>query len=130
MAKLKNFFQRNFGTKTEDEEESEYLELSPVVDDSDRKALVKPYTLNEFSDLKAIISDIREGYIIEIINIKPLKEKDVVELKRAISKLKSTVETLGGDIAGVFDDLIVVTPSFAQIDRTKKVTKDEEDKTF
>lgn len=122
---LKNFFQRNFGTQTEDVEEPEYLELSPVKSDDERKALVKSYTLDDFSGLKQIISDIREGYIVGIINIKPLKEKDVVELKRAISKLKTTVETLGGDIAGIFDDLVVVTPSFAQIDRSKKSKKSD-----
>ena len=54
-----------------------------------------------------------------LINIKPLKNKDLVELKRAINKLKKTCDAVGGDIAGFGDDYLVVTPSFASIYRTK-----------
>ena len=55
---------------------------------------------------------------IALVNIKPLKDKDLVELKRAISKLRKTCEAIEGDIAGFGEDWIVVTPSFAQIHRT------------
>ena len=55
-----------------------------------------------------------------LINIKPLKEKDLVELKRAINKLKKTCDAMEGDIAGFGDDYIVITPSFAEIYRTEQ----------
>jgi SepF-like predicted cell division protein (DUF552 family) len=40
-----------------------------------------------------------------------LKSKDVVELKRAISKVKKTVEALEGKIAGFGENIIIATPS-------------------
>ena len=49
-----------------------------------------------------------------------LKDKDIVELKRAINKLKKTCDAIDGDVAGFGDDWICVTPSFAQIYRAKK----------
>jgi SepF-like predicted cell division protein (DUF552 family) len=52
-----------------------------------------------------------------LINIKPLKDKDIVELKRAINKLKKTCDAIEGDIAGVSENMLVVTPSFAHIYR-------------
>ena len=64
-----------------------------------------------------ILAALREGYTVALINIKPLKDKDLVELKRAVSKLKKTCEAIEGDIAGFGEDWIVVTPSFAQIYR-------------
>ncbi len=117
---IKNFIFKTFGAKAEPEEDQEYLELSPVESNDEQKVLVRAYTLNEFSDIKPVLHDLREGYIICFVNIKPLKEKDVVELKRAISKFKSAIETLGGDIAGVSEDWIIITPAFAEIDKSKK----------
>jgi len=63
---------------------------------------------------------IREGYTVALINIKPIKDKDIIELKRAINKLKKTCDAIEGDIAGFGEDWIVVTPSFAEIYRTKQ----------
>ena len=40
-----------------------------------------------------------------------MKSKDVVELKRAISKIKKTVEALEGKIAGFGENTIIATPS-------------------
>ena len=48
--------------------------------------------------------------------VKHLRDKDVFELKRAVSKIKKTCDALEGDIAG-FENLIIVTPSFAKIFR-------------
>ncbi|MBR9700299.1 cell division protein SepF, partial [Candidatus Woesearchaeota archaeon] len=46
-----------------------------------------------------------------------LKDRDLVELKRAINKLKKTCDATEGDIAGFGEDFIVITPSFAKIHR-------------
>ncbi|MBI5872296.1 cell division protein SepF [archaeon] len=54
-----------------------------------------------------------------MINVKPLKDRDVIELKRAVNKLKKTCEAISGDIAGFGDEWIVATPNFAQIWRAQ-----------
>ncbi|MBU3940427.1 MAG: cell division protein SepF [Nanoarchaeota archaeon] len=54
-----------------------------------------------------------------LINIKPLKDRDIVELKRAVNKLKKTTDAINGDIAGFGDGCLVVTPSFAGVYRSK-----------
>ena len=48
-----------------------------------------------------------------------MKDKDIVELKRTINKLKKTCDAIEGDIAGISEDWIVVTPSFARVHRDK-----------
>jgi SepF-like predicted cell division protein (DUF552 family) len=96
----------------------DYVELSSEQgEQTDAKIVVKPFTLEDFDDVKPILDDLREGYTIPLINIRPLKDKDLVELKRAINKLKKTTESINGDIAGFGEDWIVVTPSFAKIFR-------------
>lgn len=101
------------------ESQDEYVELNtePGAERGGQKVLVRSFTLEDFSDIKDVLDVLREGYTICLINIKPLKEKDLVELKRAINKLKKTCEAIDGDIAGLSDDYIVVTPSFAEIFR-------------
>ena len=67
--------------------------------------------------IKPILDALREGNTIALVNIKPLKDKDLVELKRAINKIKKTCDAIDGDIAGFGEDWIAVVPSFAHIHR-------------
>jgi SepF-like predicted cell division protein (DUF552 family) len=83
------------------------------------KITVRPFVIEEFGDIKPILDCLREGYTISLINIRPLKDKDLVELKRAINKLKKTCEAVDGDIAGFGDDWIAITPAFASIYRDR-----------
>ena len=81
----------------------------------------------DFEDIKHILDSLREGNTIALVNIKQLKDKDLIELKRAISKLKKTCTAIDGDIAGFGDDYIVVTPSFARIYKSKQVSEVKEE---
>ena len=83
------------------------------------KVIVRPFMIEDFSDIKPMLDAIREGYTIALVNIKPLKDKDIMELKRAVGKLKKTCDAIEGDIAGFGEDWLVITPSFAQIYRDR-----------
>ncbi|MBC8500362.1 MAG: cell division protein SepF [Nanoarchaeota archaeon] len=108
--------------------EEEYVEIDTEAErDKTSKIIVRPFVMEDFSDIKEILDSLREGYTIALINIKPLKDKDLVELKRAINKLKKTCDAIDGDIAGFGDDYVVVTPSFAEIFRTKSTNNIGED---
>jgi SepF-like predicted cell division protein (DUF552 family) len=103
--------------------EEEYLELDTSISrrkDKSSKIIVRPFVIEDFSDIKVILDSLREGYTIALVNIKPLKDKDLVELKRAINKLKKTCDAIEGDIAGFGDDYIIITPNFAEIFRAEK----------
>src|SRR3989344_1215644 len=63
------------------------------------KVIVRPFVMEEFEDIKEVLDVLREGSTIALVNIKPLREKDLVELKRAISKQRKTCEAVEGDIA-------------------------------
>ena len=109
------------GTKqpSSDEFNDDYVEISskPVDRSGKAKVVVRPFVVEDFADIKPALDALREGYTVALINIKPLKDKDLVELKRAVSKLKKTCDTIEGDIAGFGEDWIVVCPSFATIFR-------------
>ena len=93
------------------EEASDFIEIDLEHEKSDSKIIVMTFTLNVYEDVNPILNALRGGYTIAVIDIKPLKTKDVIELKRAISKIKKTVEALDGKIAGFGDNTVIATPS-------------------
>ncbi|MBW2985888.1 cell division protein SepF [Candidatus Woesearchaeota archaeon] len=121
---MKNFFsslKAKMSSPKFDEldEEEGYVELDSDALEPKTKILVRPFILEDFEDMKPILDSLREGHTIALVNIKPLKERDLIELKRAINKLKKTTDAIDGEIAGFGEDYVVVTPSFATIHKTK-----------
>jgi len=112
-------------TSSEDNEENaveEYVELGAnPIKESESNIIVRPFVVNDFDDVKPILDSLREGHTIALVNIRPLKDKDLVELKRAVNKLKKTTDAIDGDIAGFGEDYIVATPSFASVHRSKQI---------
>jgi len=109
-----------------DEFGEDFLEVEPERQTSDRKKVtVKPYAVRDFSDIKEPLDDLREGYTVALINIRGIKERDVLELKRVVNKLKKTCDAIDGDIAGFGEDWLVATPGFAKVFRAPAVKVEE-----
>lgn len=97
--------------RSEEEFSPDFIEIDLEKDRSDSRIFVKTFHLKVYEDINPILNSLREGYTIAVIDIKTLKSKDVIELKRAISKIKKTVEALEGKIAGFGENTIIATPS-------------------
>ena len=108
-----------FGLKKvfgKDQGGDDYLEIDVhAAHEKKSKVLVRPFTLKQYDDINEIITALREGLTIAVIDIKPIKTKDVIELKRAIAKIKKTVEAMEGSIAGFGENVIIATPQFAEV---------------
>ena len=107
-------------------ESEEFIELEPEENRKSAKIMFKYYTLTEFSDIKPIMDDLREGYTIALINIRPLKDKDLGELKRAVNKIKKTCQAIDGSLVGISEDYIVGVPNFVEVNKGEKPTTEEE----
>ena len=119
--KVKETVLRTVGGNSDfdDDMSQDYVEIDTDVDKGPKaRVVVRPFFIEDFADIKPALDALREGTTIALINIRPLKDKDIIELKRAVNKLKKTCDAIEGDIAGFGEDWIVVTPSFAQIYRT------------
>ena len=102
----------------------DYVELEADVTGTKSKITIRPFTLDNFDSVKPILDALREGYTIALINMGPLREKDQVTLKRAIDKIKKTLDANEGDIAGVGDNWLIATPSFASVFRGGAASED------
>ncbi len=126
MGAFERLREKLFGERGDDffdESPEDYVEITSQQPGSKAKIIVKPFVIHEFQDIKPALDSLREGYTIALVNIRPIKEKDIVELKRAINKLKKTCDAIDGDIAGFGEDWIVVTPSFAEVHRHSAAPK-------
>ena len=130
FSKLKEKISGDSSEIMHEAEEEGYVELGTDVSaESGAKVTVRPFVMEDFESIKPILDSLREGHTIALVNIKPLKDKDLVELKRAINKLKKTTDAIEGDIAGFGDNWIAAVPSFAKIYRHKATEKPKKEET-
>jgi SepF-like predicted cell division protein (DUF552 family) len=123
--KLKKAFS---GSSKSEGAKEDYLEIDLNKEEKENKILVKLFVLKKYDDVNAILATLREGYTIAIVDIKVLKSKDPIELKRAVSKVKKTADALEGNIAGFGENLLIVTPPFARIERDTTISTEPERK--
>jgi len=79
---------------------------------------VKPMTVRSESDIQKITKELNDGNIV-LGNVTPMAERDPTELRRLIEQLKGICKGIGGDIVGVGDSRILVTPANIRVYREK-----------
>jgi uncharacterized protein len=75
---------------------------------------LKALTLRDITDMTAIKEDIKKHMIL-ILRVTPLAQKDVEELRKVVEELYSYCQDVGGDIARLGEERIVVTPPGVKI---------------
>lgn len=125
-----NKIKKAFSGSGDDSPDNDYLEIDLGKEEEGSKVIVKLFVLRNYEDVNEILNALREGYTIAIIDIKILRQKDSIELKRAVSKIKKTTDALEGSIAGFGENTIIVTPSFAKIQKETTLPREEKRSRF
>ncbi len=100
--------------------EGDYIDLSEYgskEEEGEAEMYVKVAELQKYEDAKDFIEHIYNRNIL-ILDLEPLSYDDM-ELERTTNELKRVVRDIGGDIAGLGRNLIIVTPEKIKIDRRK-----------
>lgn len=98
-------------TATSSSEEKEVLD----------KTYLKAMPLRDLSDLKEIKNEVKNGNVL-ILRITPLASKNIEDVKRAVNELFEFAESIGGDIARLGEERVVICPQNIRIWREKRVT--------
>ena len=117
----KSLIDRIFGSRPHAEPD-EYLELDlgeyeEVLEEEPAGTYVKVAELVNVSNLTQLKDEVYKGNIV-IIDIAHVKQ-DRVTLDRIVKELRQVATDIHGDIAGLGDDQIIVTPLSIKIDRKK-----------
>ena len=103
-----------FGKPQENPEDR--VELDEEVFKEERSFSVAVENLKTYSDAEKIQQMVREGKLV-FLRIKEMRENDINELKRAVERLKKTINASDGDIVGVDEDILIVCPNNARVYR-------------
>jgi len=88
------------------------------------KVYLKALPLRTLEDVDVVKHEVKSGNIL-ILKVSPLARKSVEDVKRAVSELYDFVQQIGGDIARLGEERVVLTPSFVRIWREKAVSPKE-----
>lgn len=80
---------------------------------------VKVFVLDDYENIRDVLDVIRGEKTMCLIDIHLLRTKDPDELKRAIDKLKKTVEATGGELVGFHENWILSAPKNVQVHKGK-----------
>ncbi len=73
--------------------------------------------IQRYEDIKAI-SDYVYGGNVLFLDFSPISDEEVI-LKRITNELKKMANDIGGDIAGIGNNLMIISPSGVKVDRRK-----------
>ena len=71
---------------------------------------VRVFVLDDYENIRDILDVIRGGKTMCLIDIHLLRNKDPDELRRAVDKLKKTVEAAGGEVVGFHENWVLSAP--------------------
>lgn len=101
---------------------SGFVRLEPIEEGgsgmSAPERYVNVFKLRGFSDVDTCTAQLSEGNLV-LLDIKPLADRSVTELKHAIDEIKDICLSMGSDIAGIGDTHLILTPPNVKILRTK-----------
>lgn len=104
-------------SKKEEDEKT----VTPPLEDKEAlgKTYLKAMPLRDISDLETIKSEVKNGNIL-ILRITPLASKNIEDVKGAVNELYEFAESIGGDIARLGEERVVICPQNVMIWREKR----------
>lgn len=117
MARFLNFSKENKEEFVEDSSE-DYLalnEMSVKMPETSSDLEVRVFVLDSYDNIRDVLDVVRSEKTMCLIDIHLLRNKDTDELRRAVDKLKKTIEAVGGELVGFHENWIMAAPKNVRI---------------
>ena len=109
-------FKKNIFRREKDKDLlEEYAEL-PLQIEEQKHVKIMIDNMESYASADRILRKVREGHIV-VAQIKQLRNQNMDQLKAAVSKIKAVTETIEGDVVGIGEEWLVVTPKNVKIQR-------------
>jgi len=110
-----------FGDKKSGDLEG-YIDLDKYVESTSDKTVsakmhVRIGEIQRYEDLKEFTDYVYGGNVL-LLDFSPISEEEVI-LKRITNDLKKLADEINGDIAGIGNNMMIISPSDVKIDRRK-----------
>jgi SepF-like predicted cell division protein (DUF552 family) len=80
----------------------------------DKKAYFKAMPLRSLNDVEVIKHELNSGNIL-VLKVTPLARKSIEDVRKAVDELSGFTQSIGGDIARLGEERVVIVPSFIKI---------------
>ncbi len=98
------------------EKKAENIEFPEEPSEPQEKLNIRIDYLSGLEDVERIASLVKQGNIM-FLKMKDLQKKDIGQFQTAIQKMKRVCTQFNWDLVGLEEGYLVVTPSFAKIER-------------
>jgi len=88
------------------------------VTETTNKTYLKAMPLKELTDIENVKNEVKNGNIV-ILRVTPLASKSIDDVKTAVNQLYEFAESVGGDIARLGEERVVICPKNIRIWREK-----------
>ncbi|MGQ0535463.1 MAG: cell division protein SepF [Methanobacteriota archaeon] len=106
-------------SRTKNDLAGDFIDLSDGVDaaGAPTASWIRVAELTKYDDLRGYLSTVYEGntLVLDIAGVKG----DEIAMRRVTSDLKKLASDVGGDVAGLGDHMLLVTPTGMKVDRRK-----------
>ncbi len=122
MGAIFNFNKKKKDQFVEDESE-DYLaitEFDTKTHHDEKVVDVRVFVLDDYENIRDILDVIRGEKTMCLIDIHLLRNKDPDELRRAVDKLKKTVEAVNGELVGFHENWILAAPKNVHIHKGRE----------
>lgn len=106
------------------EPESVEQPMEPKKEEVTSKTYLKAMPLKELNDVEKIKEEVKSGNIV-ILRVTPLASKSIEAVKTAVNDLYEFTESVGGDIARLGEERVVICPKNIRIWREKTPVSNE-----
>ncbi len=110
--------------KPKKDEDEKPAEPPTEKSEASEKTYLKAMPLRDLSDLEEIKTEVKNGNVL-ILRITPLASKNIEDVKRAVNDLYEFAESIGGDIARLGEERVVICPQNIRIWREKRQVSKE-----
>ncbi len=123
LYKMAAFFGRKNKEEFIEDDAEDYLSVSELDNKSgnpEKLLDVRVFVLDDYENIREILDTIRSEKTMCLVDIHLLRNKDPDELRRAVDKLKKTVEAVSGEVVGFHENWILVAPKFVHIHKGRQ----------
>ncbi len=99
-------------------------EPKPEAAETINKTYLKAMPLKELTDIDNVKNEVKNGNIV-ILRVTPLANKSIDDVKNAVNQLYEFTESVGGDIARLGEERVVICPKNIRIWREKTPVSNE-----
>lgn len=110
--------------KTRKRKDKTKAKLPPEKKGMSTKTYLKAMPIRDISDLEIIKQEVESGNIL-ILRITPLASKSIEDVKSVVNDLYEFAESIGGDIARLGGERVVICPPKIRIWREKTLVSNE-----